>query len=211
MFRDNNLSLAWTRLIDFSPSLAGDCVVCALWYPPDKPRVEGVKDSKQLTHKKRVKLFEEIQQRGALYAIVPATVRSINELGIYAARDLAAQTAVFELDRILERELGHKADRILVDGKYKMITDPRAEFIVRGDETEYIISCASIMAKVYFDALMEGYESFWPGYGMNKDHGSLSKKHKAALKTQGPSPVHRIGGAYAKQWAERLGIAARRA
>lgn len=185
---------------NFSPSLAGDCVVCALWYPPKQPKVREVRDSKRTTLTQRLKAFEKLCRRGALFAVVPATVQTINEIGVFPARDIAARAAVHELDLILEQKLGQRAGKILVDGAaYKILKDePRAVHIADGDAHEYVIAAASIIAKVYVDALFHGYESYWPGYGMGSDHGSPSKAHIARLREVGPSPVHRVK--YGVRW-----------
>ena len=62
---------------------------------------------------------------------------------------------------------------------------------------------ASIVAKVYLDALFEGWDQYWPGYGLNSNHGSPSTQHYTALREKGPTPVHRTAN-YATEWWRRI-------
>ena len=64
---------------NYSPSLAGDCVVCAL--VRTGRIVEGATDSKKLSQKRRLELFAELQKE-SLYYVVPATPNSINVVNI---------------------------------------------------------------------------------------------------------------------------------
>lgn len=189
--------------VNYSPSFAGDCVVCALWLP-DKPRIEGVTDSKQTSLKQRLAVFAKIQELG-LYSIVPATVASIRVLGIYKARNLAIEQAAMSLMGLLH-EAGFEGPlHILIDGPSLPINFiiGKAEYIVGGDESIYVVSAASIVAKVYVDALFEGWNTFWPGYSLNSNHGASSREMVRKLKVSGPTPIHRRNG-YAKAWWDKL-------
>ena len=53
------------------------------------------------------------------------------------------------------------------------------------------IGAASIIAKVTRDRMMETYEEIYPGYGFAKNKGYGSQEHIQALKTLGPTPIHR--------------------
>jgi ribonuclease HII len=85
----------------------------------------------------------------------------------------------------------------LAQGLRGTIYGPDLEMVKGGDHP--LINAASVVAKVYFDALMAGFGQFWKGYGMEQYHGSLSEGHKKALKRHGPSPVHRQWN-YAADW-----------
>ena len=53
------------------------------------------------------------------------------------------------------------------------------------------IACASIVAKVYRDRLMRAYEEEFPGYGLARHKGYGTRQHLQALRTLGPTPLHR--------------------
>jgi ribonuclease HII len=185
---------------NFSPSIAGDCVCVACWLPLP-PTIEGIKDSKQTTFKQRRKAFEQIQNIG-LYCVVPASVSAISQVGVYRARNWAMGLAIKGLLEL------RPVEHILIDGKPIKLNLPNnvsTDFIIQGDEKSYLMGAASIVAKVYTDALFEGYGNLWPGYGINVpfDHGSLSKQHKEALRELGPTPVHRTRH-YAPEWWRRI-------
>lgn len=68
-------------------------------------------------------------------------------------------------------ELEEKSSVCLVDA-VKGLEAKNPEYnilpIIKGDDTSYSIACASIVAKVYRDNLMEKYEEKFPGYGFSK-------------------------------------------
>ena len=63
--------------------------------------------------------------------------------------------------------------------------------IIKGDAKSLSIACASIVAKVTRDHLMEEYDKILPQYGFASNKGYGSSQHIEALKTYGPSPIHR--------------------
>jgi len=191
--------------VNYCTSLAGDCIVAAVWLPLDKEnRIRGINDSKKLIPERRKQLFARILRKG-LVVVVPANVNLINNMGLYSSRIWATAMAMEMLYRIAISR-GVIIEKFLIDGKkfanHTNIPDSKLMFIVNGDEQSYLIGAASIVAKVYVDALFEGWNKNWPGYGLNHNHGSLSTEHKLALRTRGLSPVHRSG--YAKDWWQRI-------
>lgn len=190
---------------NFSPSLAGDCVVVA--FANIGRGVEGVGDSKKLSPKKRLELFSELQSE-SLYFVVPATSNSISKVNVYLARNIAAASAVRGLCFILTiAGYGHPTE-VLLDGYWsdEWLRALKGECfgipfrgIIGGDSSVYEISAASIIAKVYCDCLFAGWESLFPNWGIGCDHGALSDKHLRELREKGPSPVHRTG-VYGQDW-----------
>jgi ribonuclease HII len=63
--------------------------------------------------------------------------------------------------------------------------------LIGGDRRSVSIAAASIVAKVYRDMLMESYDARYPEYGFKHHRGYATEAHQAALKTYGPSPIHR--------------------
>lgn len=142
-------------------------------------------------------------------------MNSIGHVGIYAARNYAVIAAVklmlFELEQcaLLDYALGVQ---VLLDGYWSKhwiqvfeSECPGVKFrgIVNGDAKVYEISAASIVARVYIDALFEGYNRFWPGYHLSENHGSPDKRMYAKLKRSGPSPVFRTKH-YGTSWWKRI-------
>lgn len=198
--------------VNFSPSIAGDTVVCACRVFGKPPR-GMLKDSKQTTLKQRLRAFGWLQWN-SLYVVEIASVNHVGIFGVHKARSLAMYRAVMGivgLSRLQIRKL--ERYEIVVDGPpikdleelWRLCPADESEltFVVDGDDKVPVVSAASILAKVYVDAMFEGWESFWPGFGMNKDHGSPSKAHEEHLRTWGPSPVHRQKN-YAPEWWARL-------
>ena len=64
--------------------------------------------------------------------------------------------------------------------------------IIKGDAKSISIGAASIIAKVTRDRLMEEYEKIMPEYGFASNKGYGSGAHIEAIKTYGPSPIHRM-------------------
>lgn len=194
--------------VNFSPSLAGDCVVCAL---AAVRQVPGVTDSKQLTHQQRLRLFAALQ-KASHYCVVPATVNDINGIGIYVARNLAMVQAGGMLLRKLQ-QLGERdaVERFVLDGYFSkkwlaMFSGEwlgiAVESIIDGDAKVYELGAASIVARVYADALFEGWGRFWPGYRLERNHGSPDLVMYERLRLDGPTPVHRTE--YGAGWWKKI-------
>ncbi len=81
---------------------------------------------------------------------------------------------------------------VLIDGKTKIKgLDLEQMAIVKGDRKVFAIACASIIAKVYRDRMMQKYARKYPGYGFEKHKGYGTKYHQARLTAMGPSEIHR--------------------
>ena len=64
--------------------------------------------------------------------------------------------------------------------------------IVRGDSFSYAIACASILAKVERDRMMEELDESYPHYGFARHKGYAAPEHLEALEHFGPCPSHRL-------------------
>lgn len=163
--------------------LAGPVVAAAVILDDLQPIV-GLNDSKKLTAKRRVQLFDEIRARALCFSIAEATVQEIDQLNILQATMLAMKRAV--------EGLRLKPQRVLVDGNRLPTLGILAEAIVQGDALVPAISAASILAKVHRDRLCEEMHERYPVYGLDQHKGYGTAQHLAALQVHGPADCHRM-------------------
>lgn len=159
------------------PVFAAACIL------PDGLVLEGLNDSKKLTPKKREKLFDLICENAVAYCIASASVEEIDELNILEADLLAMRRAIDGLSQ--------KADFALIDGNIARDFQIPARAIIGGDAKSPSIAAASILAKVARDRDCIELDAQYPQYGIAKHKGYGTKQHMDALRTYGPSPIHR--------------------
>ena len=159
------------------PVFAAACIL------PDGLVLEGLNDSKKLTPKKRDKLFDLICENAIAYCIASASVEEIDELNILEADLLAMRRAI--------DGLSIKADFALIDGNIARDFQIPARAIIGGDAKSPSIAAASILAKVARDRDCIALDEQYPQYGIAKHKGYGTKQHMEALRTYGPSPIHR--------------------
>ncbi len=162
--------------------LAGPVVAAAVILDDLKP-IKGLADSKQLTAKRREKLYDEIRAKALCCSIAEASVEEIDRLNILQATLLAMQRAVAGL-RL-------KPAKVLVDGNRLPALYVLAEAIVSGDALVPAISAASILAKVTRDRQLEALDQRHPAYGFAQHKGYGTAQHLQALQQFGPLPEHR--------------------
>jgi ribonuclease HII len=163
--------------------LAGPVVAAAVILPDDCA-IEGLNDSKKLTAKKREHFHAMLTVRADIHwGIGQADVAEIDRLNILRATHLAMARAVAALPR--------KPDHALVDGlPVRGLTVPHTA-LVAGDTLSLSIAAASIIAKVTRDRLMIALDAQYPQYGFARHKGYGVREHLEALRSHGPSPVHR--------------------
>ena len=161
--------------------LAGPVSVCAVIMPYDE-MIDGVNDSKKVSIKKREKLYDEIKSRCISYKSVLIDNEVIDDINILEATKKAMREAVMGLSV--------EPDVVLIDA-VKLALPYKTLSIIKGDATSYAIACASIIAKVERDRLMDEYDKKYPEYGFSKHKGYGTKAHIDAIKTYGATPIHR--------------------
>ena len=163
--------------------LAGPVVACAVIMPPDVRAIAGVDDSKRLTAAARERLAVKIRERAVAFAIGAASVREIDRYNIY-------QATVVAIRRALGR-LGAQPNHVVVDGKpFRTLEVPHTA-IVDGDDLCYTIACASIVAKVTRDRLMQALAGRYPNYRWERNVGYSTMAHLQGLAAHGVTPHHR--------------------
>ncbi|MGV6827221.1 MAG: ribonuclease HII, partial [bacterium] len=148
----------------------------------DRP-IEGLRDSKKLSEKRRDSLNLEIREHSLAWCLGRADVEEIDEINILQASLLAMRRAV--------EGLGVAPAHALIDGNKIPNLPCSAEAIVGGDDSVDCISAASIIAKVARDREMAELDQQFPGYGLAGHKGYPTKMHLQSLLELGPSPVHR--------------------
>lgn len=162
--------------------LCGPVVAAACILPPDVD-IPRLNDSKKLSHKVRMQLFEEIKDKALAYSIAFGSVEEINEYNILEATLLAMRRAV--------ESLSVKPDYLIVDGNIFRGFNIPGESVIKGDAISCSIAAASILAKVTRDLLCDDLDDEYPGYGIKQHKGYGTKAHMDALKKLGPTPCHR--------------------
>ncbi len=166
-------------------ALAGPVVAAAVILPVDaSPRwLSQVKDSKQLTPKKREFLFPLIKRLAVSAGVGVVSHSYIDGHGILRATELAMRLAV--------EQLSPRPDWLLIDYMRLPGVSIWQSGVADGDSLCLSIASASIVAKVTRDHLLVELDSVYSGYGFARHKGYGTSEHLACLRKLGPSPVHR--------------------
>ncbi len=169
--------------------LAGPVVAAAVVLGRRPP--EGLADSKKLSAKRRAVLEEQIKA-SCHWGVGVVDPAEIDRLNIFGATMLAMTLAVQELVAQLQGDVGEvRVDGNLTPhGRHADWCWP-ARPIVGGDAIEPCISAASIIAKEHRDRMMRAAAELHPHYGWERNAGYGTAQHLAALRTHGPTPLHR--------------------
>lgn len=161
---------------------AGPVVAAAVIFPPDIA-LEGLRDSKKLSPKRREKLFTKITGSALAVGIGVVGHETIDSVNILRAAHIAMKEALDSLSA--------PPELVLVDGRPVPSLGRDHIAIVRGDGKSASIAAASIIAKVTRDRIMERMASDFPQYGFERHKGYGTKEHFEALMRFGPCPFHR--------------------
>jgi ribonuclease HII len=162
--------------------LAGPVVAAAVILD-DQRRIRGLRDSKQLTALQRERLDGQIRAGALCLAIGQASVEEIDRLNILQATLLAMRRAV--------EGLRLTPACVLVDGNQLPRLRVPCEAVIGGDARVAAISAASIVAKVFRDALLVQLHERHPRYGFADHKGYATAEHLAALRAHGACVEHR--------------------
>jgi len=162
--------------------LVGAVVTAAVILDPANP-IAGLADSKKLSEKRRLALYDEITEKALAWSLGRAEPEEIDQLNILHATMLAMQRAVAGL---------HIApDFVLVDGNRCPALPMPSQAVVKGDSLVQAISAASIIAKVTRDREMTELDLLFPQYGFAQHKGYPTALHMEKLTQHGATPHHR--------------------
>jgi ribonuclease HII len=170
--------------------LAGPVVAAAVVFPPGT-EIERVDDSKALDEATRLVLEPEIRRKAVAVGMGVVDVAEIDRLNIYHAGLRAMQLALGELAVVPQH--------VLVDSRtIPDVAQPQSSFD-KGDGINFSIACASIVAKVHRDRLMNELDALYPGYGFASHKGYATPEHQNAIRELGPCPAHRCSFDYIRE------------
>ncbi|ADM97293.1 ribonuclease HII [Dickeya dadantii] len=175
--------------------LVGAVVTAAVILDPNRP-IAGLADSKTLSEKRRLALYDEIREKALAWSLGRAEPEEIDSLNILHATMLAMQRAVAGLPIT--------PDFVLIDGNRCPSLPMPSQAVVKGDSRVAEISAASILAKVTRDREMEVLDQQFPEYGFAQHKGYPTAYHLEKLATLGATLHHRRSFAPVKR---ALGLA----
>lgn len=162
--------------------LVGAVVTAAVILDPTRPIV-GLADSKKLSEKRRLSLYDEIKEKALAWSLGRAEPEEIDQLNILHATMLAMQRAVAGLAVV--------PDFVLIDGNRCPALPMPTQAVVKGDSRVAEISAASIMAKVTRDREMVELDQRFPAYGFAQHKGYPTAFHLEKLAALGATEFHR--------------------
>ncbi len=163
--------------------LAGPVVAAAVVLR-EGVQIDGATDSKQLEAEDRQRLSDLIFQQAAAVSLGAASVREIDHYNILGATTRAMRRALAGLPQ--------PPDHVVVDGLPVKRLGWSHEALVGGDALVHSIACASIVAKVCRDRLMQSLANRYPGYDWHTNVGYGTQAHRDAIARIGLTPHHRI-------------------
>jgi ribonuclease HII len=164
-------------------ALAGPLVCAAVLL--DTERIpSGLCDSKMLTAEEREACAVDIWRMAVAVSYVVVDAEDIDDQRLGVSNLLALRRAVKKLSPVPEYVI---SDHFPLDeGCPPHVGLPKA------DTNSAAVAAASIVAKVSRDAYMCQLDLEHPGYLFSSNKGYGSDEHWAAIRTLGPSPVHRL-------------------
>ena len=163
--------------------LAGPVVAAAVIMPQDF-HDDRVTDSKKLSEKQRRTLYELIHDNAVSIGVGIVDALEIDRINILQASLTAMRLGVAKLNPM--------PDFLLIDGKFTIKSQLPQKAVVKGDSLSFSIACASIVAKVTRDTIMDIYNDYYPEFNFPKHKGYPTKAHKEAICNCGPCPIHRL-------------------
>lgn len=168
--------------------LAGEVVSAAVCIELEDP-IEGIKDSKKLSEKRRLEMATTIKEESVALSISKASVELIDEINIKRATIVTMERALKNILKDLEEK--DISDFVVLVDSERISGPVETISIDKGDDKCVSIGAASIIAKVYRDSLATKWHEEYPEYGFDRHKGYGTRDHRVAIVRYGPSPIHR--------------------
>lgn len=188
------------------PVVLGGCLIPKKFYSEyeeiikDYPLFEKVKDSKGVSEKKRVELYDFLTRSKEIQLFIGEADAT------YINQNKLAKSYSFAIDQILV-QVARKNSLVIKEGLIqgvKIIIDgdrePKSslinsyELVVKGDDLSMATSIASLYSKEYRDRYMRELDKNpkYSVYNFGKHKGYGTKDHKELIQKHGISDLHRI-------------------
>lgn len=149
-----------------------------------KDPIDGLRDSKQLSKRRRQLLAQHIREQALAIGIGWIEPAVLDQIGLTEAVGLAMRQALAEIEL--------EYDAVIIDGQYNFLANnPKTKAVVKADSSVPAVSAASIIAKVARDDYMCELAASYPGYGFETHVGYGTALHRERLKLLGISDQHR--------------------
>jgi ribonuclease HII len=162
------------------------------------PWLSNVRDSKLLTAARRETLDVSIRSCAIAVGVGAVSAAALDVIGVAEATRRAMGEALEHLELQVEHLL---IDALTLPDRATPQTP-----LIHGDARCISIACASIVAKVARDRMMDDLDPSFPGYGFLQNKGYGTPQHLSALQQMGPCPIHRRSFAPLRLGPLRLGL-----
>ena len=165
--------------------LAGPVAAAAVVIKKPIKDLKNVRDSKALTEKQREEIFEKAKNHPDIeWAVSYVQPKIIDKININKATMLAWKKCF--------KKLKQKPDFLFLDGNQEISNlKIQQKAVVKGDQKIFVLSLASIMAKVSRDRLMKKMDKKYPAYNLAIHKGYGTKLHFEKIKKHKPANIHR--------------------
>jgi ribonuclease HII len=171
-------------------SLAGPLVAAAVLFDlerltlSDRRALARLNDSKQHTEETREELYPLVLRAASRATVVSRCVRGIDDRGLHRTNLDALRSAL--------RAVACDGAICLVDGFRVPPFEHEQRAVIDGDCRSAAIAAASVLAKVTRDRYMRRAAAHHPGWEFETNVGYSTPEHRAAIATNGISPLHRV-------------------
>ncbi len=154
-----------------------------------------LRDSKKLSHKKREEIYKKfclLKKEGkVLCSVSHVSNKIIDKRGISKTVQIGIRKSLRRLHHASNYNDGH-CNYLRLDGLLKAPKEfENQKTIIKGDEKDVFIACASIVAKVCRDRLMCRLAKKFPRYRFEIHKGYGTALHRKLIKKYGISLLHR--------------------
>jgi ribonuclease HII len=150
----------------------------------DRRALAQLNDSKQQTEALREELYPVVMRAAARTAVIVRCPRGIDERGLHKTNLEALRSALIAV--------ALPGTLCLVDGFNVPAFEHEQKAVIGGDATSAAIAAASVLAKVTRDRYMRRAAELHPGWDFGTNVGYSTPEHRAAIRENGISPIHRL-------------------